>query len=565
MDDPAKISADPLGPNEPQAKENAAGTDQLVHLIYDTALDNSLWPELIVTIYQCLDSASDQARQAEMQTLQSHFARGLLLSERMVALQEENDLQARLLGSLAVEVQLFDTAGRVLARTGPQAASLPNGAVTPMPAKQEVHLGPDDLRQLGLPQQVSSAKIRFVRSPADIVQSLPGISALAKSRQGLLAAFLHHANLKDAAAERGLSYETARTYLKDICAHFGVSGQSALLQAVLLDPASLLIRQAADTNQEVRRRIPRPDQGQLEYFALGPKTGQALVHFDALSGGALDVLGAPQRYAPLLETLKLRLIIPCRPGTFGSSFRALHSARDHASDIALLCDRLQIDRFSILAYSHGTIPALGVAAELGDRIDRLTIASASFPDHVAADWRNLDFFYQVTQIIGRKWPALQRRIVPFLIKSILQNIDSYADRAARSAEEGAECPHEGSILRDPEIRERSRAMLEGRIAAGMDGMVQEYRIAAQPMMLDWAQVAMPVQIFHGHKDQINPFAGAKALKRVLPNATLQGLPDMGHAFVYAEWDWLLEAAAGRPVQPPTAWRRGILRSAGLTP
>lgn len=541
-----------------------ADTDHLVHLIYDTAMDNSLWPELIATIYQKFEGISEQATQADVTALQTHFSRGLLLSERLVALQEENNLQARLLDTLAIEVQLFDASGQILSQTGGNWSGSRQLGSPERAHNMEFQLGPDALRQMGLPEKVSGAKFRLTRSPDDIVSALPGISTLSNSRQRLLAAFLRHASLRDAAGERGLSYETARTYLKDICQHFGVSGQTELLKAVLLEPASLIARPQNDPGRQVRRKISHSDQRQLEYFTLGPETGTTLIHFDALSGGALDLLGDPDRYAALLDALKMRLIIPCRPGTFGSSYRQMTSARDHAQDIERLCEQLQIERFSILAYSHGSIPALGVAASMADRIDRLTIASASFPDYVAEDWRNLDFFYQVAQIIGRKWPALQRRMVPFLIKSILQNIDSYADRAAQRAEDGAACPHEASILRDPEIRTRSRAMLEGRIAAGMEGMVQEYRIAAQPLQFDWQNITVPVQIFHGAKDQINPLAGAEKLQKVLPDAVLHTLPDMGHAFVYAEWDWLLEAAAGRPVQPPAAWRRGILKAAEAT-
>ncbi len=92
-------------------------------------------------------------------------------------------------------------------------------------------------------------------------------------------------------------------------------------------------------------------------------------------------------------------------------------------------------------------------------------------------------------------------------------------------------------------------------------MIQENQILAKPLQLDVSALQLPTQIFHGQCDQINPVGGARALVQQLPNAQLQELPDMGHAFIYAEWDWLLEAAIGRPTKLPTGKRRGILKRA----
>lgn len=556
----------------PTLRPSIAQSDALVHLIYDAATDNSLWPELVSSIYQTFEQANKEngTEDIDLEALQLHFARGLYLSEKVVALQEESELQRRTLENMPVKVHLYDRTGTSLS---PQRASgVVHGATLDPPATFNVPetldqsqaedgaivFGPDQIHRLGLPEKVGWARVSLERRPEDIVNSLPGIEALPASRHRLLVSFLKFASLKDAARSVSLSYETARTYMKDIYGHFGVSGQAELLKEVLLTPSAFM---PAPSNsyrgKNTRYTVPRPEGGQIEYFALGPSEGYPLLHFDALSGGALDILGVPDRYRPLLERLGIRLILPCRPGTFGTTPLPVKEVADYANDIKTLCDALRIDRFSIFAYSHGTVAALGVAHAMRERVDRITIGSACFPDYVAPNWRELDFFYHISRIIGRKWPALQRRLIPFLIKSIIQNVDTYADRAA----ERSNCEHEAAILRDPEIRQRSRAMLAGRVANGMEGMVQEYQLAAQPLDLKYEQLQMPVQIFHGECDQINPVGGARSLASVLPNAALRVLPEMGHAFVYAEWDWLLMASIGQEVQTPTAWRRGILKEA----
>ena len=48
---------------------------------------------------------------------------------------------------------------------------------------------------------------------------------------------------------------------------------------------------------------------------------------------------------------------------------------------------------------------------------------------VHQDWREMDLFFQVTNIIGRRWPRLLERLLPFLTRSIMQNIHRFAERS----------------------------------------------------------------------------------------------------------------------------------------
>ena len=562
-------------------QEKSVRAQELVDLIYGTALDNSLWPELIAVLFEQLENGTNtkQGEDVHADFVLGHLIRAIQISEKMTTLQERNELSSSILNGLALEFEAFDQNGFPLELNGgavadqtaesrlPISQSLRSG-VRSTPKINDAHppikgvsllFDPTQVRQIGLPSRVGWLKVSYKQDIKDIVNSLPGIEALPNSRQKLLSAFLQFANLRQAADHISVSYETARTYFKDICAHFQVSGQTELLKTVLLAPTTRLgLAPEMRPKPSARKRVYLADSRTLEYFAIGETSGYPIIHFDAMSGGALDILSFPERYEPLLNRLGAKLIIPCRPGTFGSTHKTNANIVDYGDDIAQLCQLLRIDRFSILAYSYGTVPALCVAHELSGRIDRLVIASGCFPNFIASHWRQLDYFYQLTWIIGRHWPGIHRRVVPFLIRSILQNTDSYADKAASKAT----CEHERSILLDPEIRKRSRQMLAERVAHGMDGMVEETQMMSRDLELDWSRFDIPIEIFHGICDQINPIEGARELARHLPNAHLRELPDMGHAFIYAEWDWLLSAAAGEPANPPkSATRRGILRQA----
>lgn len=549
-------------------------------MIYETALDNSLWPALVVRIYhefERLDSAPESDKD-ELEELKTHFARGVQISERFMQMKEYSDLQSHVLDRLAVSVELFGRDGTQIFQSG--ADKIGAQAMFDLPplknAKKELGysapthqnstddartvlvLGPEELADIGLPPRVGWARVRFNRDPEEIVDGLRATRALPNSRRRLLVSFLRRPDLRQAAKDINVTYETARTYMKNICEAFGVSGQTELLRSILEDP-TLRFRagQSAVGVHSVRRHVERSDGGQLEYFRVGHSSAYPIIHIDAMSGGALDVLAYPERFEPLLKHLGAQLIVPCRPGTFRSTFRKRSNAEDFAEDISLLKTALGFDRFSLLAYSHGCPAALGIANVLQDDIDRVTLASVCNPNHVAQDWRDMDFFYQVSRVIGRRWPGVLRLLLPFLCKSILQNMDNYADRTA----DRATCEHERWLLKDPLMRVRARAMLEDRISNGMDGMVQDYHVIAKPLGFDLKQLKVPVLAIHGDCDQVNPIAGARALVAALPNATLQEIRDFGHAFPFGEWDWLLALSAGREVQIPPPDQSGILTAA----
>ncbi len=557
----------------------------LVHRIYDTALDNSLWPDMILRVFEVIEKTqADPVSKEDLLDIQRHFARALSLSEKMLALENSVELKDRLLDHLGISMIFLGEQGELISQKdrSDKQAYVPNPKFLPdrpevqdmISASQQAE-GPVIRAEPGgtmpaqilfsrrqmvsrsLPQGVAWVLVCVDKTAEQLADHVGQNFALTPAKTRLLAGFLRHGNLRRAAEDCGTSYETGRTYLKDICQSMGVRGQSELLQYILFSSPVIPNDSPANAETLKTRQVLQHDDGKtLEIFTLGAQSGYPLIMFDALTGGALDILGYPERYQPLLDRLGARLIIPCRPGTFRSSFRVQHSASDYAEDVAMISERLGLSRFSLLGYSYGSVAVLGAAHHLRDRVDRITLASVFYPNYVAPNWKEMDFFYQIASIIGRRWPGLLRRVIPFLANSILHNMDNFCDRAAARAD----CAHEEAILNAPMVRQRSRDMLEERISQGMDGLIQEYQLIAQPLDVDLGQITAPVQLFHGMCDRINPMGGAEALAQDLGQVRLHKLPDMGHAFIYAEWDWLLKAAMGQPFDIPAATRRGLLTS-----
>jgi pimeloyl-ACP methyl ester carboxylesterase len=559
--------------------------DMLVHLVYETALDNSLWPEMIVRIMDQIDqlerTPENPQVQARIDRINTHFKRAYAISEKMLALQERDAGKAQVLAGLAFEVALFDRSGGpifeskaaptdppgqlALTKGQPPPLQLPAGFSQKCTAGQqsgEMQIWAENdaagtvyvllPKELALayrfPARAETVLLSYRIEDTAAVDHFARRHRLSPAHGRFLKAFVTEPDLRTAATSLGLTYETARRYLKTIFAETGIRSQAALIRALWNDPSALLPASvlAAKNTLPVRRLMTLPDGRQLEYFSLGPEDGYPVFFMDALAGNSIDTLGHPERYRRHLTDLGLRLITPCRPGGFRSSYRALSSLRDYAADIAALCAHLKLQKISLLSYSYGSNAALGIAHELPDLVERLTMSSVSYTAYAAQNLRDMDMFFQITNVVGRRWPNLLNLLIPFLARSVVQNVDTFANRMLSRAV----CDHERAILQSPLVRERAAAMVAERTAGGMEGVIEEFRINAQPYDFNVADIAVPMTLFHGDCDVNNPLAGAELLARHAPNATLHVLRGMGHHHLFVEWDWILAAAMGRNVTIP---------------
>jgi len=576
----------------------AQDTDQLTHLVYEASLDNSLWPELVLELTEQLQDTQknllpeDEA--SVLTSLNAHFRRAFSISEKILDLQEREDRLTAVLDTFSFGLALIDESGRMLLRNKsmaarPELASLfdearppmltcrqtdtrqnlrawvaqSNRTETPSALMLERVAAPDDgdaltvlilprreAVRMGFPASAAAVLLSADAAQSDAMRAFAETHALGPRESELAQAIAKRGDLRSAAADLGLSYETARTYVKRIYEKTGLHSQSELIMAMSHAPLNILRRSEAlpEERYGVRRLMKLADGRVLEYFMLGREDGTPVVHFDALAGITIDMVGNPKGVLAHLDRIGVRLITPCRPGGFRSSPHHMTSLTDFAPDVAELMDHLGIDRFAICSVSFGTGTALAVAHALGERVIRVVLSSPSYPAYRPPDWRDLDLFYQMSGILGRKWPSMLRQIIPFLVRSIMQNVDRYFDRyiaKTRSAEDL-------ETLSSPWLRQRMATMLAERTAAGMDGIVDENLLNAQGWDFDLRAITAPVEIFHGNADNVAPCEGGAMLAEDLRCATFQVLAGKGHYHHVRGWPWLMARAAGIDAEPGSA-------------
>ncbi|WP_299424680.1 alpha/beta fold hydrolase [uncultured Shimia sp.] len=567
--------------------------EDLTHLVYEASLDNSLWPELISELAEEVHRARDsrylespEAMEAEtrgLENLSRHFRRAFSISERMVGLQEREAYLSSVLNSFAFGVALLNEEGQVVMANRALYDVLPmpalqgqdmqvflpkSGEDRPLPhcAREANRTGialefksrEDGAVDLMVLPKEEAARIGFPAIAASVVissgqQSHMGAAHIAK-RHGLTrreAEVLGHVaqarELRDIGWRMGVSYESVRTYLKRVYEKTGTKSR-AELSGVLAKSPLMAVRGndgAEHTRFQVRNRITLRDGRQHEYFCLGPKAGAPVLVFDALSGVTIDVIGYPQRCFDVLEQIGVRLICPCRPGSFWSDPSDMTSLRDFAGDVRELMNHLQISKAAVLSVSFGSGSALAVTHELQDRITKVVLSSACYPFYRHENWRELDQFYHMSAILGRHWPGMLRQIIPFLVRSILQNKERYFDRYCKRSRSADDI----RILSCPVIRRRTAEMLALRTASGMEGMVEENLLNAQGWDFDPSDIHTPVEVFQGPDDNVAPIQGAELLAQHLQDAQLTVLSGKGHYHHIENWPWLAARAAGKDMAP----------------
>ncbi|TDF42324.1 alpha/beta hydrolase [Alteromonadaceae bacterium M269] len=577
----------PISPAGTQSVER----DKLVHMLYEAVVDNSLWPEMVSELIEHIEykKATQSTDREYLTGLSEHFERAFQLSECIVNLQEQNATLGGVLNSLSLGVMLYDHADKlVYANTFASQHNLShqplkhlrekalpaekrtpekegtNTELSSLVANDDVYrngvavIPAEQIKHMTLPKNIGTLVLYSPNKSDEVINYVKRQYYLTQSESQFLKTFYQLRNLKLAANERELTYESARTYLKRIFLKTNTSDQASLISLIDTNPLSLIeINQDnADFQSEIRKILTLEDGRQLEYFSLGPENGHVAFHFDALTGVAIDLLGNPSTYVQLLEELNLRIVTPCRPGTFRSSFKAFERLTDWNEDLVALCEHLGVGKVSLLSQAFGSCSALAFAAGRPEFVKQAILCAPYYPNFEPGNWRVMDLFYIIANVIGKRAPKLLEVVIPFLMRSVMQNPKKYLDRHIAKSY----CPADIDVLSSPILQSRIPAMLGERTALGTQGLVQENYLNTHGWDFDLSAIRCPVKLLQGAKDNLSSPDATKELAELIPTAQLTLFDTLGQYLLFSEWPWILELCAG--ITPKDIEQKNPLKATG---
>jgi pimeloyl-ACP methyl ester carboxylesterase len=273
-----------------------------------------------------------------------------------------------------------------------------------------------------------------------------------------------------------------------------------------------------------RRELQTPDGRRLVFNLAGPSSGPLVVFHTGTPG-------SPWLFPAMIEDCAkrgLRLVCVARPGYGGSDRLSGRCHADASVDTALVADLLDAETFFVAGHSGGGGPALADAARLPDRT-RAVAVSASFaprPQMGPSWWDGLDLAN------GKELEALQKGE-----PALRELLEEWAG-AMRQIESGEQ------ITADPDFsRYYSRVDRECLTGEYLETVVEAYPLSVSHGVDGWldddfalfgewgfplAEVAAPVTIWQGGRDNLTPVAHGEWLAAHVPGARLRLLPEEGH-------------------------------------
>ena len=221
----------------------------------------------------------------------------------------------------------------------------------------------------------------------------------------------------------------------------------------------------------------------------------------------------------------IRLISYDRPGYGGSPEQPGRRIVDVAADVAGIADSLRIDRFGVWGHSGGGAPALACAATLGRRVVG-AVCSAGVAPYPAEglDWlagtgelNAEDFRLMLSD--RRAWEEKNRKdradMMSWNPDQLRQGLTSLCSEVDRQA------------LTDELVEFLIRQGREG-LRPGEAGMRDDNLSTILPWGFDFAQIRVPVQVWHGGQDLFVPVAHGRWVAARIPDADVHIEPNEGH-------------------------------------
>lgn len=253
----------------------------------------------------------------------------------------------------------------------------------------------------------------------------------------------------------------------------------------------------------------------------------------------------------IVTDLGIRLIAIDRPGFGHTTADADATPLSFAADLVALLDHLGVASAHLVAWSAGTIWALGASCVAPDRARSVTAVGGLVPfeafgdpDVQAAAGPARLGMVETAQELGAEVAA--RMIAPMLVpdpatpEAALEHRGEAGD-VAMSAIPGMDITMAAACC--------------DAVRNGPGGLIRDVTVQLGPSGVNLASLAVPTHLVTGAKDTTCPPAFARWYVTQIPGATLDIVPGAGHGLLMTHWRQILG-----DIHTPRSFRRNIRRA-----
>ncbi|MCT9096080.1 alpha/beta fold hydrolase [Haloarchaeobius sp. HME9146] len=269
------------------------------------------------------------------------------------------------------------------------------------------------------------------------------------------------------------------------------------------------------------RKVTLADGRSLAFAEYGDPDGTPVIAFHGLPGSRLF----GRFYADAAMDAGVRIVAPARPGYGESSPKRDRTVSDWAADVRELADHLGFDEFSVVGYSAGGPHALAVAASC-DRVTRVAVVAGMAPRAVVSGG---PWFLKLMVPLGRHAPWILGAL--FRMQAWLAERQDDAEMLSFLTDRPiGDVPVDGQRTVEAVLA----ADFQNAFEHGPSGAVGDSRAVNRPWGVAFDDIDVPVRGWYGTADDNVPVEAAGWLSDVVPEATVERVPDEDHLSVLVE-------------------------------
>jgi len=263
----------------------------------------------------------------------------------------------------------------------------------------------------------------------------------------------------------------------------------------------------------------------------GPADGTPIV----LVHGTPDSRLARHPDASIAAGLGVRLIAVDRPGFGLTTADPDATPSGFAADVTALLDHLGIASAQLLAWSAGTIWALGAAAAAPARVCSVTAVGGLVPFEAFSDPAVREAAGDARAGMIETAEELGSTVAAAMIAPLLVPDPVTPEAALEHRAEAGDT----AVSAVPSADVQMAAAICDAVRAGRAGLVRDVTVQLAPSGVDLGGIAVPVTLVTGTHDTICPPAFAQWYAARLARSAVDIVPDAGHGLLLSHWHDLL--------------------------